>query len=86
MCGRLRVPSNISLVHLPPYSPELNPVENVWDYLRDNKLNNSVFNEYNAIVDRCCIAWNWLTETPDRIRSIATRSWKKNSYSIGRLV
>ena len=70
--GRLRVPSNISLMHLPPYSPELNPVENVWDYLRDNKLSNSVFNGYDAIVDRCCIAWNWLTETPNRIRSIAT--------------
>ena len=43
----------------------------------DNKLSNSVFDGYDAIVDRCCIAWNWLTETPDRIRSIATRSWTK---------
>ena len=41
--GRLRVPGNITLLHLPPYSPELNPVENVWEYLRANKLSNSVF-------------------------------------------
>ncbi len=75
--GRLRVPSNITLLHLPPYSPELNPVENIWEYLRANKLSNSVFDSYDTIVDRCCAAWNWLTETPDRIRSVATRPWTK---------
>ena len=75
--GRLHVPDNISLLHLPPYSPELNPIENVWEYLRANKLSNSVFDDYTAIVDRCCVAWNWLMDAPDRIRSIATRSWTK---------
>ena len=75
--GRLAVPDNISLLHLPPYSPELNPVENVWDYLRDSKLSNCVFDTYDIIVDRCCAAWNWLIETPDRIRSIATTPWTK---------
>ncbi len=75
--GRLRVPGNITLLHLPPYSPELNPVETVWEYLRANKLSNSVFDTYDIIVDRCCAAWNWLTETPDRIRSIAAATWTK---------
>ncbi len=75
--GRLQVPDNISLLHLPPYSPELNPVENVWDYLRDNKLSNSVFDTYDTIVDRCCIAWNWLMDQPDRIRSVAAAPWTK---------
>ena len=51
---RLRVPKNLALLRLPPYSPELNPVENVWDYLRDNKLSNSVFDAYETVVDRCC--------------------------------
>ena len=74
---KLRVPNNITLLHLPPYSPELNPVENVWDYLRDNTLSNSVFDDYDTIVDRCCAAWNWLVDMPDRIRSLATRSWAK---------
>ena len=75
--GRLRVPDNITLLHLPPYSPELNPVENVWAYLRANKLSNSVFDTYDTIVGRCCAAWTWLTDTPDRIRSIAAAPWTR---------
>jgi len=58
-------------MHLPANSPELNPVETVWNCLRDNKLSNSVFDTYDTIVDRCCAAWNRLTETPNRIRSVA---------------
>jgi len=73
--GRLHVPGNITLLHLPPYSPEMNPVENIWAYLRGNKLSNRVFEDYDAIVDACCDAWNWLIAMPDRITSIATRSW-----------
>jgi len=75
--GRLVVPENISLLPLPPYSPELNPVENVWQFLRQNHLANRVFDTYTAIVDACCEAWNELTANPDRIRSIATRQWAK---------
>lgn len=55
--GRLRVPDNITLLRLPPSSPELNPVENVRAYLRGNKLSNRVFDTYNAIVHACCNAW-----------------------------
>ena len=75
--GRLHVPDNISLLHLPPYSPELNPVETVWDYLRSNKLSNSVFDTYDTIVNRCCDAWTWLTADPDRIRSVAAAPWTR---------
>lgn len=75
--GRLRLPDNISLLHLPPYSPELNPVENVWQFLRQNHLGNRVFDTYDAIVDACCAAWNALIAAPERIRSIATRDWAK---------
>ena len=73
--GRLKVPDNISLLLLPPYSPELNPQENVWQYLRQNYLANRVFETYEAIVDACCHAWNSLTAQPGRIKSIATREW-----------
>jgi transposase len=72
---RLVVPDNIGLLHLPPYSPELNPVENVWEFLRHNDLSNRVYATYEAIVDACCIAWNKLIATPARIRSIATRDY-----------
>jgi hypothetical protein len=73
--GRLSVPANISLLHLPPYAPELNPMENVWEYLRANKLSMLVWHRYEAIVDACCSAWNWLLDDADRITSITTRAW-----------
>jgi putative transposase len=73
--GKLKLPSNISLLKLPPYSPELNPVENVWQYLRQNQLSNRVFANSDAIVDACCDAWNALTAETGRIRSIASRPW-----------
>ena len=71
----LVIPGNLSLLTLPPYSPELNPVENVWAYLRANWLANSVFENYNAILDACCSAWNRFANNPDTITSITARSW-----------
>jgi hypothetical protein len=71
----LAVPKNISLILLPSRSPELNPVENIWQYLRQNQLSNRVFDSYNAIVEACCHAWNALAAEPGRIKSIATRHW-----------
>jgi transposase len=73
--GKLKVPNNISLLKLPAYSPELNPVENIWQYLRQNRLSNIVFDSYDTIVDACCDAWNALTAQPSLIRSIASRDW-----------
>ena len=55
--GRLTLPDNVSTLILPPYSPELNPQENIWQYLRQNYLSNRVFGTYEAIVDACCAAW-----------------------------
>ena len=75
--GRLVVPENLALLALPPYSPELNPVENVWQYLRQNFLSNRVFANYDAIVDACCDAWNALMALPARLRSITAREWAK---------
>jgi hypothetical protein len=73
----LEVPENITLVPLPPYSPELNPQENIWEYLRQNHLSLRVWDSYDAIVNTCCQAWNALAAMPDRITSIATRDWAK---------
>ncbi len=73
--GRLRVPNNISLLPLPPYCPELNPAENVWEFLRANYLSNRVFDTYEAILDACCDAWNAFIADPDRIRSVTAREW-----------
>jgi len=73
--GALVVPDNITLLPLPPYAPELNPVENVWQYLRQNALSHLVWESYEAVVDACCDAWNDFLATPSRIRSIASRQW-----------
>jgi hypothetical protein len=75
--GRLVAPDNLSLLPLPPYSPELNPVENIWQFLKQNFFSNRIFDSYEAIVDACCAAWNALMALPTRIRSIAERDWAK---------
>jgi transposase-like protein len=75
--GDLVVPGNITLLPLPSYAPELNPVENVWEYLRQNKLGHRVWPDYDAIVATCCEAWNWLVAAPDRLASITRREWAK---------
>jgi putative transposase len=72
---QLRFPDNISLLRLPPYSPELNPVENIWQFLRQNFLSNRIYDSYDAIVVACCAAWNALPAMPERIQSIAHRHW-----------
>ncbi len=73
----LAVPANITLLPLPRYSPELNPVENVWQYLRQNQLSLRVWPDYTAIVDTCCQAWKALMAMPDRLASITRREWAK---------
>jgi hypothetical protein len=75
LAGALVVPQNLTLLSLPPRSPELNPVENVWQFLRDNFLSNRVFRGYDDIVAHCCAAWNDLVDQPWRIRSIGSRAW-----------
>ena len=73
--GKLQVPKNITIILLPSRSPELNPVENIWQYLRQNWLSNRVFADYDAILDAGCEAWNRLIEQPKTITSIGSREW-----------
>lgn len=72
---KLVIPNNISIIPIPSKSPELNPQENVWQFIRDNWLSNRVFGSYEEIVDHCCDAWNKLVEQPWRITSIGMRDW-----------
>ena len=71
----LIVPSNSTLLPLPPYAPELNPVENVWAYLRANKRAITVFDSYDDIVTACCSARNFFATDPKAIASITSRTW-----------
>jgi hypothetical protein len=79
MTDRLIVPENISIVPLPAKCPELNPVENVWQFMRQNWLSNRIFQSHEDIVDHCCDAWNKLVDQPARIKSIGNRAWANGS-------
>jgi putative transposase len=72
---KLHLPDNISIVLRPPKSPELNPTENTWQFMRDNWLSNRVFKSGDDIVDHCCNAWKKLVAQPWRIMSIGLRHW-----------
>ena len=80
--AKLDIPSNITLIFLPSRSPELNPVENIWQYLRQNWLSNRVFDGYNDIIDAACEAWQNLLDQPDTIKSIGSRKWAHVGQSI----
>ncbi|WP_291715733.1 IS630 family transposase [Bradyrhizobium sp.] len=71
----LKVPHNISLMPLPPRSPELNSQEDIWQFMRQNWLSNRVFKSYDDVVDHCCYAWNTLIAQPWNIMSIGLRDW-----------
>jgi len=73
--GKLAMPKNITPILLPSRVPELNPVENVWQYLRQNWLSNRVFENYDAIIDAACDAWRRLVDQPETITSIGMREW-----------
>jgi hypothetical protein len=73
--GNLSVPKNLTLIFLPSRAPELNPVENVWQYLRQTWLSNRVFETYDAIIEAACEAWNRLIPQPQAITSIGMRDW-----------
>jgi len=72
---KLTIPENITPIFLPSRAPELNPVENVWQYLRSNWLSNRVFEDYDAIIDAACDAWRKLLAQPQTITSIGMRDW-----------
>jgi transposase len=71
----LVIPANITPVHLPAYSPELNGIERVWLYLRERYLSHRLWPTYDDIVAACCQAWNKLRDEPGRIRSLAAFPW-----------
>jgi len=73
--SNLVVPKNLTLIFLPSRAPELNPVENVWQYQRQNWLSNRVFDTYEAILDAACEAWRKLLAQPQAITSIGLRDW-----------
>lgn len=73
----LSVPENITIIPLPAYSPELNAMEQVWEWMKQNYLSNCNFKGYDEIVDKLCTAWNKFLEQPNLVKSICNRKWLK---------
>ena len=73
--GALRIPDNVTLVPLPPYSPELNPVERVWLHLKERFLSHRLLADYDAIADAACNAWNRLCAEVGRLTSLCSYPW-----------
>lgn len=72
----LRVPASMTLLFLPPYSPELMPMERVWLWMREHDLSNRVFQDEHEIDEAIAQSWNGLSR--DRLRSITATSWLKH--------
>jgi len=70
----LRVPKNMVLIPLPPYSPELNPVEHIWDYLRD-ALGNKILHSLDDVIDFLCATITPLFQQPEMVRSMTCFDW-----------
>lgn len=77
MAKALKVPKNMTLLPLPPYSPELNPIERIWDYLRSHYLSNRIYRDYNELFDKTTAAWNRLDEA--RLQSITNTQWVRRA-------
>ena len=71
----LVVPPNLTLVPLPPYSPELNPVERLWLYLRKRYLSHRLLDNHEAVLDACCHDWTALTQERGRSQSLTSYPW-----------
>ena len=77
--GDLKFPHNITPFRLPPYAPEVNPIERVWEHLKERHLSQRLLNDYDAIVEATCIAWNKLVADTGRIASLTWTPWAKVS-------
>ncbi len=77
----LTVPPNLTLAHLPPYSPELNPVEKLWQFRRERFLSHRVLRDLDAVAAAACAAWNRLVAEPGRVRSLTSFPWPPPSVS-----
>jgi transposase len=75
--GALRWPENVTPMFLPAYSPELNPAENVWQFLRSHQLSNQIFEDYPSMLRRVDASWNTLTH--ERLRSLCDCPWIKRA-------
>jgi hypothetical protein len=71
----LTVPANLKLLALPPYSPELNPAEHIWEYIRENDMRSRIFDDLDEVVDVVAVSLHRLHQAPDTLRSMTAFPW-----------
>ena len=74
----LKIPKNIQLLHIPPYTPEMNPIEQIWKQIRSFGFKNVVFNSLNDVITNICNTMNMLTN--DIVKHIALREWIEKCF------
>jgi hypothetical protein len=80
--GALEVPANVSLIRLPPYSPELNPIENLWHYLRSHYWSNRVYEDWEALRDAAVAGMVAVGTEPERIKSVCSAPYLARPESV----
>lgn len=76
----LKIPENIRLLKLPPYSPELNPAEHIWEELREKNMTNKAFASLDAVDDTLCKGLNDLASQPERLQSLTNFPYLRNTH------
>jgi transposase len=79
--GKIRLPVNLRMLPLPPYSPELNPQEHIWEELREKSFHNRIFESINALEKHLVDALMKLENSPDLTKSITEWDWIINAVS-----
>lgn len=74
----LKIPKNIRITYIPPYTPEMNPIEQIWKQIRMMGFKNEVFKTLHDVVDRLCATVNSLTK--EVVKSITHRQWLYQSF------
>ncbi len=77
--GRLQVPENVTLIQLPPYSPELNPIENLWHFLKSHHWSNRVYENYEHLINAAETAWKKVCLDTSLMKTVCNAPYAKSA-------
>ena len=78
---KLKIPANVSIVELPPDSPELNPIENLWHYLKSHAWSNSVYEDYKALEEKAVESWRKVAMNEELMKSVCGAPYLERAIS-----
>jgi len=79
--GKLKVPVNVTIVELPPYSPELNPAENLWHYFKSHYWSNRFYEDYQALEERAVESWRLVAMDPELMKTVCAAPYVERAIS-----